>query len=239
LKYDGFYVRLKRDSTNTWRIYSRNGIQYHPPTSFLQHLTTDFPDGVEIEAELVYDTDQTCPKVKRENEKQRIVKRTKDFDKLHVSALRSKKDMSAWNGLRLVLFALVWKGETFKNSFKMGKQIIEKSQHRHPHIRSCNYMEVKSTADTIEIFKSVVQMGLEGIVLRKSTAKYSNEPNTGDTIPSVYKMRERGAGHEGGANFQNEQRNCTFTDSRESVLPVMGIHGIRGMSKGYSGGLSR
>jgi hypothetical protein len=240
LKYDGFYVRLQRDSTNKWKIYSRRGIEYHPPTSFLQHLTTELPEGVEIEAELVYDTDQTCPEDERANEKQRIVKRTKDFDKLHVSALRSKKDMSAWNGLRLVLFAFVWKGETFKNSFKMGKQLIEKSQHLHPHIRSCNYMQVKSTTDTIEIFKSVVQMGLEGIVLRKNTEKYSNEPITGDTTSSIYKMKQKivtdqeqkfkfkavvKKAREGGVraeveyevpNFQNAfPHNCTFTDSRD------------------------
>jgi uncharacterized membrane protein len=87
-------------------------------------------------------------------------------------------------------------------------------------------------------------MGLEGIVLRKSAAKYSNEPNTGDTIPSIYKMKQKivtvqeqkfkfkevvKKAREGGVraeveyevpNFQNEQRNCTFTDSRESVLPL-------------------
>jgi len=239
LKYDGFYVRLKLDSTKTWKIYSRNGIEYNPPTSFLKHLTTDFPKGVEIEAELVYDTDQRCPEVDRADEKQRIVKRTKDFDKLHVSALRSKKDMSAWNGLRLVLFSFVWQNETFQESFKMGAQRIEKSQDSHPHITVCRYKKVDSTADVIEIFKSVVQMGLEGIIVRENTAKYSKEPVSSDATSTIFKMKPKivtpqeqkfkfkavvKKAREGGVraeveyevpNFQNEQRNCTFTDSRD------------------------
>ena len=240
LKYDGFYVRLKLDSTNTWKIYSRNGIEYNPPTSFLKHLTIKFPKGVEIEAELVYDTDQRCLEVDRADEKKRIVKRTKDFDKLHVSALRSKKDMSAWNGLRLVLFSFVWKDETFQDSFKMGAQRIEQSQHLHPHITICSYKKVVSTADAIEIFKSVVQMGLEGIIVRKNTAKYSNEPVSSDTTSTIFKMKPKivtaqeqkfkfksvvKKAREGGVRAEVEYEvpnfqiafppNCIFTDSRD------------------------
>jgi len=243
LKYDGFYVRLQRDSTNKWKIYSRRGIEYHPPTSFLQHLTTEFPEGVEIEAELVSDTNQMCLEQDREDVQRRIVKRTKDFDKLHVSALRSKEDMTAWNGLRLVLFAFVWEGRTFEDSFEDGTKIIENSKEKHPHISTCVYETVSSTPEAIEIFKSVVQMGLEGVVLRKKTTLYSKNPITDDSQHSIYKMKQKVVtdhpqqfifkrqvkrAREGGVRAENEYevpafqaknevpRKCTFTDAGES-----------------------
>lgn len=239
LKYDGFYVRLKRDSTNKWRICSRSGLEYHPPTSFLQHLPIDLPEGMEIEAELVSDTDQKCPVDARGNAQKRIVKRTQGFGKLHVSSLRSTKDMSVWNGLRLVLFAFPRKDQTFENSFKDGKARIAEHQDKYPHISVCNYTKVRSTQDAIDIFKSVVQMGLEGIVLRKTATVYTNEPSNDH---SIYKMKQKivtdkpqkfkqiiKVGKPDKAekeytvpNFQatNEPaRVCEFTDSRDIAGP--------------------
>ena len=236
LKYDGFYVRLKRDSTNKWRICSRSGLEYHPPTSFLQHLPIDLPPNMEIEAELVSDTDQKCPVDARESTQKRIVKRTQGFGKLHVSSLRSTKDMSVWNGLRLVLFAFPHKDQTFENSFKDGKARIAEHRDKYPHISVCNYTKVRSTQDAIDIFKSVVQMGLEGIVLRKTATVYTNEPSEDH---SIYKMKQKivtdkpqkfkqiiKAGKPDKAekeykvpNFQakNEAtRVCEFTDSRDA-----------------------
>ena len=188
LKYDGFYIRLTRDSTSRWQMSTRSGVQLHPPTSFLQHLPTTFPKGMEIEAELVFDSNQMCEPSDRSDAKKRIVKRTLDFAKLHISSLRSTKDLSGWNGMRLVLFAFPLKGTTFEQSFQEGSAIIQASQEQHPHISTCKYESVESTEKTIQIFESVVQMGLEGIILRKKTSVYQN---TTDASTSIYKMKQK------------------------------------------------
>ena len=188
LKYDGFYIRLTRDSTSRWQMSTRSGVQLHPPTSFLQHLPTTFPKGMEIEAELVFDSNQMCELSDRPDAKKRIVKRTLGFAKLHISSLRSTKDLSGWNGMRLVLFAFPLKGTTFEQSFQEGSAIIQASQEQHPHISTCKYESVESTEKTIQIFQSVVQMGLEGIILRKKTSVYQN---TTDASTSIYKMKQK------------------------------------------------
>jgi hypothetical protein len=188
LKYDGFYIRLTRDSTSRWQMSTRSGVQLHPPTSFLQHLPTTFPKGMEIEAELVFDSNQMCEPPDRSDAKKRITKRTLDFAKLHISSLRSTKDLSGWNGMRLVLFAFPLKEKTFEQSFQEGSAIIQASQEQHPHISTCKYETVESTEKTIQIFQSVVQMGLEGIILRKKTSVYQN---TSDTSTSIYKMKQK------------------------------------------------
>jgi len=190
LKWDGFYVRLKRDE-GRWRMYTRSGNELRPPTSFLEHVSLDLPDGMEMEGELVFDSNQRCEIEDRNNIEKRIEKRTRDFQKLHFSSLRSTKNFKAWHGLRLVLFAFPQDELSFFQSFKLGKPKIMESQKEHPHITVCNYYVLTSTEQAIEIFKCVVQMGCEGVIVRNPHAVYNTKSNEDKYKSDIFKLKQK------------------------------------------------
>ena len=190
LKMDGFYVRLKRDG-DRWRIFTRKGTELHPPRSFLQNLRLSFPEGMELEGEVVFDTDQTCKLEDRQSVEKRIEKRYRQFNKLKVSSLRSKKDLNAWHKLRIVVFAFPIADKTFKESWEMGVDVMMNMENAPEHIVICRYLTVKNTADAIEIFKGVVQMGLEGLVIRDPRAKYTSEANSDKRNSPIFKMKQK------------------------------------------------
>ena len=190
LKWDGFYVRLKRDGKR-WRMHTRSGNELHPPTSFLEHVSLDFPDGMEMEGELVFDSDQRCDKPSRVFVEKRIEKRTDDFKQLHFSSLRSTKNFRIWNGLRIVLFAFPQTGSSFFQSFTLGKPKIMESQEKHPHITVCKYRGLKSTEQAIEIFKSVVQMGCEGVIVRDPNAVYNTTIIEDKYKSDIFKLKQK------------------------------------------------
>jgi DNA polymerase III epsilon subunit-like protein len=189
LKYDGFYVRLKRDSTGRWQMFSRNGKKYQPPTSFLKKLSTDFPAGVEMEAELVVNTDQRCAHEDRSNAKKRIGPRTKQFKQMNFSSLTSTKNLSAWNGMNLVVFSFLQLNKSFKDSWSECKAILVKSHAEHRHITACSYQRITDTHHAIRNFKYVVQLGCEGIVLRDPEAVYTT--NIDENPTRIYKMKQK------------------------------------------------
>jgi hypothetical protein len=194
LKWDGFYVRLKRESVDSdkWRMYTRSGNELHPPKSFLESLRSlKFPVGMEMEGELVFDSDQTCATVDQNNVENRIRKRTQDFAKLHISSLRSTKSFTSWHGLRLVLFAFPLMGQTFRESFNSGKKLIVDSQDQHTHITACGYYRLKSTKEAFDIFTTVVQMGCEGVIVRDPNAVYENKTETDKKKSKVFKMKQK------------------------------------------------
>jgi hypothetical protein len=182
-------VRLKRDSTGRWQMFSRNGKKYQPPTSFLKKLKTDFPAGVEMEAELVVNTDQRCTDADLHDAKKRIGPRTMQFKQMHFSSLTSTKNLSAWNGLNLVVFSFPQLNKTFKESWTECKAILKQSLDQHPHITACSYQAIKDTAQAIRNFKSVVQLGCEGIVLRDPQAVYTTSID--ENAPRIYKMKQK------------------------------------------------
>lgn len=190
LKMDGFYVRLKRDG-DRWRIFTRKGIELNPPRSFLQNFSMGFPDGMEIEGEVVFDTDQTCELEYRKSAEKRIEKRYKDFSKLRISSLRSKKDFSAWHRLRIVVFAFPIADKTFQESWEEGLDVMHNTEHAPEHIVTCRYIKVQTTADAIEIFKGVVQMGLEGLVIRDPNARYTSDLIHQKKDSPVFKMKQK------------------------------------------------
>ena len=189
LKYDGFYVRLKRDSTGRWQMFSRNGKQYQPPTSFLKKLSTEFPAGVEMEAELVVNTDQTCADADRQYIKKRIGPRTMQFKQMNYSSLTSTKNFTAWHGLNIVVFSFPQLNKTFQESWTECKAILQMSHAEHPHITTCSYNRIRDTKQAIAIFKAVVQLGCEGIVLRDPQAVYTT--NIDENPTSIYKMKQK------------------------------------------------
>jgi DNA polymerase III epsilon subunit-like protein len=194
LKWDGFYVRLKRDAVDKdkWRMYTRSGNELHPPKSFLESLRSlEFPDGMEMEGELVFDSDQKCNPAAQNNVEKRIQKRTEDFAKLHISSLRSTKSFTSWHRLRLVLFAFPVMGQTFRESFKYGKKLIVDSKDQHAHITACGYYRLKSTKQAFDIFTTVVQMGCEGVIVRDPNAVYENRTETDKTKSKVFKMKQK------------------------------------------------
>jgi len=190
LKWDGFYVRLKRDGKK-WLIYTRSGNELHPPTSFLEHVSLDFPDGMEMEGELVFDSDQRCKPEDRVDAERRIEKRTFDFKRLHFSSLRSTKNFRVWHGLRIVLFAFPHIDQKFLSSFIQGKNEILKTQEKHPHITVCKYRGLKSTEQAIEIFKCVVQMGCEGVIVRDPNAVYNTTNNEDKYKSDIFKLKQK------------------------------------------------
>lgn len=190
LKWDGFYVRLKRDGKK-WRMRTRSGNELHPPTSFLEHLSLDLPDGMEIEGELVFDSDQRCLPNDRADAENRIRKRTLDFQKLHFSSLRSTKNFRAWHGVRLVFFAFPHLDSKFFQSFKIGKPKIMESQLKHPHITVCNYYGLKSTQQAIDIFDCVVQMGCEGVIVRNPNTVYSTTSIEDKFKSDIFKLKQK------------------------------------------------
>ena len=190
LKWDGFYVRLKRDG-DKWRMYTRSGNELRPPTSFLEHVSLDFPDGMEMEGELVFDSDQRCDIQYRGNVEKRIEKRTRDFQKLHFSSLRSTKNFRAWHGLRLVLFAFPQMDKRFFQSFIEGRDEILKTQANHPHITVCKYRGLQSTEQAIEIFKCVVQMGCEGVIVRNPETVYTTKSIEDNYKSDVFKLKQK------------------------------------------------
>ena len=194
LKWDGFYVRLKRESpeSDKWRMHTRSGNELHPPKSFLISLRSiKFPVGMEMEGELVFDSDQTCEPANRNNVEKRIRKRTQDFAKLHISSLRSTKSFTSWHGLRLVLFAFPVMGQPFRVSFKNGKKLIVDSKDQHEHITACGYYRLKSTKEAFDIFMTVVQMGCEGVIVRDPNALYENRAETDKRKSKVFKMKQK------------------------------------------------
>jgi hypothetical protein len=190
LKMDGFYVRLKRDG-DRWCICTRKGTELHPPRSFLQNLSLSFPEGMEIEGEVVFDTDQTCTPDDRKSAEKRIENRYRQFNKLKISSLRSKKDFNAWHKLRIVVFAFPMADKTFKESWQMGVDIMINMENAPKHIVICRYVTVKNTADAIQIFKGVVQMGLEGLVIRNPDTKYTSEANSDKRNSPIFKMKQK------------------------------------------------
>ena len=193
LKWDGFYVRLKRESeSGKWRMHTRSGNELHPPKSFLESLRSlIFPVGMEMEGELVFDSDQTCAPADRNNVENRIQKRTQDFAKLHFSSLRSTKSFTAWHRLRLVLFAFPVLGQSFRESFKNGKKLMVDSSDQHTHITACAYCKLKSTQEAFDIFTTVVQMGCEGVIVRDPGAVYENRAETDKKKSTVFKMKQK------------------------------------------------
>jgi hypothetical protein len=190
LKFDGFYVRLKRDG-NKWRMYTRSGNELRPPTSFLEHLSLEFPAGMEIEGELVYDSNQRCELEHRDDVERRIEKRTLDFKKLHFSSLRSTKNFRAWHGLRLVLFAFPQMDKKFFENFRVGKEEINKTQDKHPHITACKYRGLRSTQQAIDIFKCVVQMGCEGVIVRNPDTVYNTTSVEDKYKSGIFKLKQK------------------------------------------------
>jgi DNA polymerase III epsilon subunit-like protein len=190
LKMDGFYVRLKRDG-GRWRIFTRKGIELNPPRSFLQNFTLNFPDGMEIEGEVVFDTDQTCSPQARQSVEKHIENRYSQFSKLRISSLRSKKDFSAWHRLRIVVFAFPLADKTFQESWDEGAKVMNSTVNAPQHIVMCTYDTVQTTAGAIEIFKGVVQMGLEGLVIRDPRTKYMSGPIPQKKDSPVFKMKQK------------------------------------------------
>jgi len=190
LKMDGFYVRLKRDG-DRWRIFTRKGTELHPPRSFLQNLSLRFPEGMELEGEIVFDTDQTCKLEDRQSVEKRIENRYRQFNKLKISSLRSKKDFNAWHKLRIVVFAFPIADKTFKESWEMGVDVMMNMENAPEHIVICRYVTVENTADAIKIFEGVVQMGLEGLVIRDPLAKYTSETNSDKRKSPIFKMKQK------------------------------------------------
>ena len=119
---------------------SRSGNELHPPKSFLESLRSlKFPVGMEMEGELVFDSDQACEPADRNNVEKRIHNRTQDFAKLHISSLRSTKSFTSWHRLRFVLFVFPVLGQSFRESFKNGTKLMVDSCDQHAHITACGY----------------------------------------------------------------------------------------------------
>ena len=97
--------------------------------------------------------------------------------------------------------------------------MLETLQH-HPHIGMCNFGKLQDTKHAIDIFKSVVQMGLEGIVIVKTDDKYGalldDHGNDTCNLFKLYKLKQKNCTV--GTRLQNKKNKKKVQKDGEDVL---------------------
>jgi hypothetical protein len=200
VKEDGLFVKLIRRNTGEWQMFSRRDILLTPPPSFLAGLTQnkDLPSVMYGELVTWF---AGCPILARRDKENRNLMRNQQFEKLQFSKLRRKEcNPHDWIKLRVKIFAFPCyrppdnptEDYTMYNLFKKYRDTMVKSLQYHPHIGMCNFGTLQSTEHAINIFKSVVQLGLEGIVIVRADAEYGESVNrTDDPAHNYFKLKQK------------------------------------------------
>ena len=191
VKEDGYLVILSRDwKTQNWSLQTRKGVAYYPPLDFLSGLkkSTQLPDV--MVGELI--TDEKCWDENGFGDiENRAVKRNQQFSKLakiwwnkaHPEDTKQAerdldKNTKAWTGLRIKIFSFPSPQNThnIRETYCQNFQKMCAAIHNHPWIGMCNMLKVRKDHPEliIDIFRRVVQMGLEGIVLVEPDVKYAD-----------------------------------------------------------------
>ncbi len=199
VKEDGYLVKLIRED-NKWSMRTRKDTFLNPPPAFLQGLEKNKELPSFMVGELV--TDFTgCDEDSRKDEKRRNKERNKQFGKL-IRVFKGREDV--WDGLRVKIFSFPHSSMDMKDqhssrsmqeTYEHYSNVMQRTLQYHPHIGMCRFGTLKSTQHAIDIFNSVVQMGLEGIVIVKADVQYGalTYPHTGDNAENklFFKLKQK------------------------------------------------
>ena len=197
VKEDGYLVKLIRED-NKWSMRTRKDTFLNPPPAFLQGLEKNKELPSFMVGELV--TNFTgCAEDDRTDKDKRNKKRNEQFSKL-IRVFKGKK--SVWDGLRVKIFSFphssmdmqhVHSSRSMKATYEHYSKVMQKTLQYHPHIGMCRFGTLKNTQHAIDIFNSVVQMGLEGIVIVNADVQYGalTEPRTGDNAKFFFKLKQK------------------------------------------------
>ena len=168
VKEDGYLVKLVRDQ-NKWSMWTRKGYQLHPPPAFLLGLALneELPDCMVGELVTCF---TGCTKEDRCSVRERNKARNGQF--LQLQKTLKGKQPKCWQGLRVKIFSFPTSERNIKQTYDHYVKIMQKTLEYHPHIGMCKSGVLLNTAHAISIFESVVQMGLEGIVIVDPNVKY-------------------------------------------------------------------
>jgi hypothetical protein len=201
VKEDGMFVKLIRDSkTDMWSMRTRRNIPLYPPLSFLEGLNISKGLPSVMYGELVT-CFAGCPKDDRKHTERRNLLRNQQFKMIQFAKLGNiNSDPQYWVGLRVKIFAFprVRPDKNYTTNFRMSNlfelygDAMLKTLDLHPHIGMCNSGILRSTQDAIDIFKSVVQMGLEGIVIVNPESEYGGLlDHAGDDACNYFKLKQK------------------------------------------------
>lgn len=236
-KADGYFVELRRDDrrdTNKWTMWSRRGVRLFPPDNFLTGLeqNTELPSI--MYGELVTGVTD-CLRDYRLDTDKRTWARNEQFKLLQKIWTRSEE---AFEGLRVKIFAFPQSKQTMWDTFLHYKSVMLKTLEHHPHIGMCNFGRLDNTKHAIDIFKSVVQMGLEGIVIVNADDMYGALLNRqADDACNLFKLKQKICTW--GENLHNRQITKTVKKDGEDIseheytvfLPYTDKHGEASRNK--------
>jgi hypothetical protein len=194
VKEDGYFVKLRRNDNNEWEMSTRPGTLLNPPRSFLAGLKEN--DGLPnvMFGELVTSFTECYPEDRKDIGK-RTVLRNQQFAKLNKVFPRGKIvkcKPEDWTGLRVKIFSFPLSDLSIAAAYKLYSQALARSWKFHQHIGMCRYGLLNNTAHAIEIFKGVVQMGLEGIVIVDPSVQYGTmEDRSGDPANYFFKLKQK------------------------------------------------
>jgi hypothetical protein len=94
--------------------------------------------------------------------------------------------------VRVKIFSFPLSELSIAKAYELYSKALARSWKFHQHIGMCRYGELESTTHAIEIFKGVVQMGLEGIVIVDPSVQYGTmEDNGGDPANYFFKLKQK------------------------------------------------
>jgi hypothetical protein len=117
--------------------------------------------------------------------------RNEQFARLH-RVIFGGGDPAAWEGLRVKVFAFPNTSTNVWKTYNESRVWMEATLKDHPHIGMCRTGEVQSTQHAIDVFRHVVQMGLEGIVIVNGDVLYGTKTTHNrhdDEVGTCFKLK--------------------------------------------------
>ncbi len=189
VKEDGYFVKLIRnEQTQKWSIKTRKDIELSPPANFLAGLeqNKDLPPVMHGELLTCF---TGCSYKDRRDIANRTVLRNQQFTKLHRIF---SNDQTAWDDLRVKIFFFPLSHMTIRDAYNHYSEIMKRTLACHPHIGMCRSGTLKNTQNAIDIFKSAVQMGLEGIVIVDADVEYGTLVDRhNDDTQLLFKLKQK------------------------------------------------
>jgi len=202
VKEDGYCVILSRNDEGKWSMHLRSGLELKPPRAFLQGLDQS-PRLPPVMVGELLTSFHGCSASDREDAGRRTLQRNEQFAIIHrvLAGARTSKSSrddtaheQAWIGLRVKVFAFPNNSMSMQTTYEASCALLRESLHLHPHIGMCQTGVLTSTQDAINIFKQVVQMGLEGIVIVDPEVKYGTKlalDRHDDDVGTFYKLKQK------------------------------------------------
>jgi hypothetical protein len=194
VKEDGYFVKLRRNDNNEWEMFTRPGTLLKPPRSFLAGLQKNEGLPNVMFGELVTSFTECDPEDRKDIGK-RTVLRNKQFEKLNKIFPRGRQlecKPEHWEGVRVKIFSFPLSELSIAKAYELYSKALARSWKFHQHIGMCRYGALESTTHAIEIFKGVVQMGLEGIVIVDPSVQYGTmEDRSGDPANYFFKLKQK------------------------------------------------